>query len=68
MIAVPAVQAMLWETSLLDPEEGIRFRGHSIPEVQARGSRAQAELGSAVGARCDALLPCQAWPAGRLAS
>lgn len=26
---------MLWETSLLDAEEGIRFRGHSIPELQA---------------------------------
>ena len=26
---------MLWETSLLDPEEGIRFRGFSIPELQA---------------------------------
>ena len=25
---------MLWETSLLDPEEGIRFRGFSIPELQ----------------------------------
>jgi citrate synthase len=25
---------MLWETSLLDPEEGIRFRGLSIPECQ----------------------------------
>lgn len=25
---------MLWETSLLDPEEGIRFRGYSIPELQ----------------------------------
>jgi len=25
---------MLWETSLLDAEEGIRFRGHSIPDLQ----------------------------------
>jgi citrate synthase len=25
---------MLWETSLLDPDEGIRFRGLSIPECQ----------------------------------
>ncbi|XP_073278839.1 citrate synthase, mitochondrial-like isoform X1 [Primulina huaijiensis] len=25
---------LLWETSLLDPEEGIRFRGMSIPECQ----------------------------------
>ncbi|KAL4444343.1 hypothetical protein ABPG75_012080 [Micractinium tetrahymenae] len=30
------IPAMLWETSLLDPEEGIRFRGHSIPELQAK--------------------------------
>lgn len=29
-------QGMLWETSLLDPEEGIKFRGYSIPELQAR--------------------------------
>jgi citrate synthase len=26
---------MLWETSNLDPEEGIRFRGLTIPECQA---------------------------------
>jgi citrate synthase len=25
---------MLWETSLLDAEEGIRFRGYTIPELQ----------------------------------
>lgn len=25
---------LLWETSLLDPEEGIRFRGLSLPECQ----------------------------------
>jgi len=29
-----SVKCMLWETSLLDVEEGIRFRGHSIPELQ----------------------------------
>lgn len=29
------IPGMLWETSLLDPEEGIRFRGYSIPELQA---------------------------------
>jgi hypothetical protein len=28
------LQGMLWETSLLDAEEGIRFRGYSIPELQ----------------------------------
>eukprot|EP01026_Neomeris_dumetosa_P051252 TRINITY_DN4506_c0_g1_i1.p1 TRINITY_DN4506_c0_g1~~TRINITY_DN4506_c0_g1_i1.p1 ORF type:complete len:480 (+),score=59.62 TRINITY_DN4506_c0_g1_i1:43-1440(+) len=27
---------LLWETSLLDPEEGIRFRGYTIPELQAK--------------------------------
>lgn len=30
------IPGMLWETSLLDPEEGIRFRGHSIPELQTK--------------------------------
>ena len=29
------VKSMLWETSNLDPEEGIRFRGLTIPECQA---------------------------------
>ncbi len=28
------IKSMVWETSLLDPEEGIRFRGYSIPELQ----------------------------------
>lgn len=27
-------QGLLWETSLLDPEEGIRLRGYSLPELQ----------------------------------
>eukprot|EP00741_Cyanophora_paradoxa_P015187 tig00020849_g14658.t1 len=32
-----SIKTMVWETSLLDPEEpgGIRFRGKTIPEVQA---------------------------------
>jgi len=30
------MQAMVWDTSLLDPEEGIRFRGFSIPELQEK--------------------------------
>lgn len=30
-----SVKSMIWETSLLDAEEGIRFRGYSIPECQA---------------------------------
>jgi len=28
------VKCMIWETSLLDAEEGIRFRGYTIPELQ----------------------------------
>lgn len=28
------VKCMIWETSLLDAEEGIRFRGKTIPELQ----------------------------------
>ena len=30
------INGMLWETSLLDPEDGIRFRGHTIPECKDR--------------------------------
>jgi len=29
-----SVKCMLWETSLLDSEEGIKFRGYSIPDLQ----------------------------------
>ncbi|KAG2807703.1 putative citrate synthase [Phytophthora cactorum] len=28
------IKSLLWETSLLDAEEGIRFRGHTIPDLQ----------------------------------
>ena len=28
------IKALVTETSVLDPEEGIRFRGYSIPECQ----------------------------------
>jgi hypothetical protein len=28
------ITGMLYETSLLDADEGIRFRGHSIPDLQ----------------------------------
>lgn len=28
------IKGMVWETSVLDPDEGIRFRGLSIPEIQ----------------------------------
>lgn len=30
------IKSMVWETSLLDPMEGIRFRGYSIPEVREK--------------------------------
>ena len=30
------IKSMLWETSLLDAEEGIRFRGYSIPELKTQ--------------------------------
>jgi len=30
-----SVKCMIWETSNLDPDEGIRFRGLTIPECQA---------------------------------
>lgn len=30
------IKAMIWETSQLDAQEGIRFRGLSIPELQAQ--------------------------------
>ncbi|KAF5365614.1 hypothetical protein D9758_003214 [Tetrapyrgos nigripes] len=28
------LRAMLWDSSVLDPDEGIRFHGHSIPDCQ----------------------------------
>lgn len=30
------IKGLIWEGSVLDPEEGIRFRGLSIPECQAK--------------------------------
>lgn len=30
------IKSMLWETSELDPLEGIRFRGHTIPELREK--------------------------------
>ncbi|MEM9917234.1 MAG: citrate (Si)-synthase [Bacteroidota bacterium] len=30
------VKSMIWETSQLDPIEGIRFRGYSIPEIREK--------------------------------
>jgi len=35
------ITGMLWETSLLDADEGIRFRGYSIPELQEKLPRAK---------------------------
>ena len=31
-----SIKSMLWDTSSLDPEEGIRFRGYSIPELREK--------------------------------
>jgi citrate synthase len=31
-----SVKCMVWETSALDPNEGIRFRGYTIPELQQK--------------------------------
>lgn len=30
------VKCMIWECSSLDPNEGIRFRGYTIPEVREK--------------------------------
>jgi citrate synthase len=35
------ITAMVYETSLLDANEGIRFRGYSIPELQAKLPKAK---------------------------
>lgn len=32
------ITGLLYETSLLDADEGIRFRGYSIPELQVRNT------------------------------
>lgn len=45
-----SVKCMVWETSLLDPVEGIRFRGYTIPELQRA-------LPKADGADCEEPLP-----------
>jgi citrate synthase len=36
------VKCMIWDTSLLDAEEGIRFRGYTIPELQEKLPKAGA--------------------------
>mmetsp|Transcript_34365 Transcript_34365/g.83161 ORF Transcript_34365/g.83161 Transcript_34365/m.83161 type:complete len:456 (+) Transcript_34365:111-1478(+) len=38
------IKGMITETSLLDPEEGIRFRGYSIPECQKMLPKAEGGL------------------------
>ncbi|MEN3046649.1 MAG: citrate (Si)-synthase, eukaryotic [Candidatus Hydrothermales bacterium] len=35
------VKCMVWEGSLLDPNEGIRFRGYTIPEVREKLPKAK---------------------------
>ncbi|GBP76101.1 Probable citrate synthase 2, mitochondrial [Eumeta japonica] len=35
------LKGLIWETSVLDPEEGIRFRGLSIPECRQRLPKAK---------------------------
>ena len=37
------VKCMVTETSALDPQEGIRFRGYSIPDLQQRLPRAEGD-------------------------
>ena len=36
-----SVKCMVWETSALDPIEGIRFRGFTIPELREKLPKAQ---------------------------
>uniref|UniRef100_A0A7S1TAF7 Citrate synthase n=1 Tax=Compsopogon caeruleus TaxID=31354 RepID=A0A7S1TAF7_9RHOD len=38
-----SVKCMTYETSLLDPQEGIRFRGYTIPECQVKLPHAKEE-------------------------
>ena len=35
------IKCMVWETSLLDPMEGIRFRGYTIPEAREKLPKAR---------------------------
>lgn len=44
------VKCMIWETSLLDAEEGIRFRGMTIPELQKALPSASGKPGEEPGA------------------
>lgn len=49
-----SMKGMVTETSVLDPEEGIRFRGYSIPECQKL-------LPKATGPNCEEPLPEGIW-------
>ena len=44
-----SVKCMVWETSLLDAEEGIRFRGHTIPDLQEKLPSASGKAGQEPG-------------------
>lgn len=39
-----SMKALVCETSVLDPEEGIEFRGYTIPECQAKLPKAEGGL------------------------
>lgn len=43
------IKSMIWETSLLDAEEGIRFRGFTIPELQEKLPSASGQPGKEPG-------------------
>lgn len=43
------IKALVWETSLLDKEEGIRFRGFTIPELQQALPAATGKTGNEPG-------------------
>lgn len=38
------ITGMLYETSLLDADDGIRFRGHTIPELQVRSQQLNIQI------------------------
>uniref|UniRef100_A0A914E1E1 Citrate synthase n=1 Tax=Acrobeloides nanus TaxID=290746 RepID=A0A914E1E1_9BILA len=39
-----SIKGMVAETSVLDPEEGIRFRGYSIPDCEKLLPKAKGEM------------------------
>ena len=36
-----SIKCMVWETSVLDADEGIRFRGYTIPDCQEQLPKAE---------------------------